>query len=192
MPFWGSFRLLCWILQEWRLEPVFTHHAHTACLSAVAANEQFVATGSKDETIQLYNMKTRTEHGALLHHDGERETKSMVTESYSNSERLLKLCAYVCRYYLVPGVWFYISLAEWWGRRPPVRVEHKNVGMSEIHQSSHVSVTESQMMVYCIMFCVVSWSCIFCVLCHRGHVTSLSMHPSGKLALSVGTDKKLR
>ncbi|TSL82591.1 p21-activated protein kinase-interacting protein 1-like [Bagarius yarrelli] len=56
--------------------------------------KQFVATGSKDETVQLYNMRTRTEHGALLHHDG--------------------------------------------------------------------------------------------------HVTSVSIHPSGKLALSVGTDKKLR
>lgn len=58
------------VLQEWRIEPIFTHHVHTACLSAVAASDNFVATGSKDETIQLYNMKTRSELGALLHHDG--------------------------------------------------------------------------------------------------------------------------
>uniref|UniRef100_A0A672S3Q0 PAK1 interacting protein 1 n=1 Tax=Sinocyclocheilus grahami TaxID=75366 RepID=A0A672S3Q0_SINGR len=31
-----------------------------------------------------------------------------------------------------------------------------------------------------------------CIYLFRGHVTSLSVHPSGKLALSVGTDKTLR
>ncbi|XP_016146902.1 p21-activated protein kinase-interacting protein 1-like [Sinocyclocheilus grahami] len=33
---------------------------------------------------------------------------------------------------------------------------------------------------------------IQCIYLFRGHVTSLSVHPSGKLALSVGTDKTLR
>lgn len=42
-----------------------------ASISAVAASEKFVVTGSKDETIQVYDMKKRIEHGALLHHDGE-------------------------------------------------------------------------------------------------------------------------
>lgn len=34
----------------------FTHHAHTASLSAVAVNSRFVVTGSKDETIHIYDM----------------------------------------------------------------------------------------------------------------------------------------
>lgn len=59
------------LLQEWTAEADFTHHAHTASISAVAASERFVVTGSKDETIQLYDMKKRVEHGALLHHDGD-------------------------------------------------------------------------------------------------------------------------
>lgn len=57
--------------KEWTAMANFTHHAHTASISAVAASERFVVTGSKDETIQLYDMKKRVEHGALLHHDGE-------------------------------------------------------------------------------------------------------------------------
>lgn len=58
-------------LQEWTSKADFTHHAHTASISAVAASERYVVTGSKDETIQLYDMKKKIEHGALLQHDGE-------------------------------------------------------------------------------------------------------------------------
>lgn len=56
--------------QEWTPKADFTHHAHTAAITTVAASERFVVTGSNDETIQLYDMKKRVEHGALLHHNG--------------------------------------------------------------------------------------------------------------------------
>lgn len=59
------------VTQEWTAKANFTNHAHMASISAVAASEKFVVTGSKDETIQVYDMKKRIEHGALLHHDGE-------------------------------------------------------------------------------------------------------------------------
>ncbi|XP_058251689.1 p21-activated protein kinase-interacting protein 1-like isoform X2 [Hemibagrus wyckioides] len=121
--------------KEWRLEPVFTHHAHTACLSAVAANQQFVATGSKDETVQLYDMKTRTEHGALLHHDG-------------------------------------------------------TISCLEFGSTSHL-LSGGEDGLLCV-WSTKTWECLKSIKAHMGHVTSLSMHPSGKLALSVGTDKKLR
>lgn len=71
---------------------MFTNHAHTASLTTVAANEQFVATGSKDETIQLYNMKTRTELGSLLHHSGEEDEEEKKTRSSNN---------YICDHELV-------------------------------------------------------------------------------------------
>lgn len=48
----------------------FTHHAHTASLSAVAVSSRFVVTGSKDETIHIYDMKKKVDHGALVHHNG--------------------------------------------------------------------------------------------------------------------------
>lgn len=57
--------------QEWTAKAEFTHHGHTASISSVAASVRFVVTGSKDETIQLYDMRKKIEHGALLHHDGE-------------------------------------------------------------------------------------------------------------------------
>ncbi|XP_072536375.1 p21-activated protein kinase-interacting protein 1-like isoform X2 [Salminus brasiliensis] len=121
--------------EEWRVEPVFTHHAHTASLSAVAASKQFIATGSKDETIQLYDMITKTEHGSLLHHGGT------------------------------------VSCLEFCG-------------------TSHL-LSGGEDGLLCV-WSTKTWECLKSIKAHLGHVSSLSVHPSGKLALSVGTDKKLR
>lgn len=120
---------------EWRAEANFTHHSHTASISAVASSERFVVTGSKDETIQLYDLKKRTEHGALLHHNGT------------------------------------ITCLEFYG-------------------SSHL-LSGAEDGLICV-WSTKKWECLKSIKAHRGHVSSLSVHPSGKLALSVGTDKTLR
>ncbi|XP_078225044.1 p21-activated protein kinase-interacting protein 1-like isoform X5 [Callithrix jacchus] len=54
--------------QQWTPVADFTYHAHTASLSAVTVNSRFVVTGSKDETIHIYDIKKKIEHGALVHH----------------------------------------------------------------------------------------------------------------------------
>lgn len=121
--------------KEWTAKANFTHHAHTASITAVAASERFVATGSKDETIQLYDMKKRIEHGALLHHDGT------------------------------------ITCLEFYG-------------------SSHL-LSGGEDGLICV-WSTKKWECLKSIKAHKGPVTSLSVHPSGKLALTVGTDKTLR
>lgn len=121
--------------KEWTATANFTHHAHTASISAVAASERFVVTGSKDETIQLYDMKKRIEHGALLHHDG-------------------------------------------------------TITCLEFHGSSHL-LSGGQDGLVCV-WSTKKWECLKTIKAHKGQVTSLSVHPSGKLLLTVGTDKTLR
>uniref|UniRef100_UPI0037E802AB p21-activated protein kinase-interacting protein 1-like n=1 Tax=Semicossyphus pulcher TaxID=241346 RepID=UPI0037E802AB len=121
--------------KEWTAKADFTHHAHTASISAVAASERFVVTGSKDETIQLYDMKKKIEHGALLHHDGT------------------------------------ITSLEFYG-------------------TSHL-LSGGEDGLVCV-WSTKKWECLKSIKAHKGHVTSLSVHPSGKLALTVGTDKTLR
>ncbi|KAM3605097.1 uncharacterized protein V6R79_020621 [Siganus canaliculatus] len=121
--------------KEWTAKADFTHHAHTASISAVAASERYVVTGSKDETIQLYDMKKKTEHGSLLHHDGT------------------------------------ISCLEFYG-------------------TSHLLSGGDDGLV-CV-WSTKKWECLKSIKAHKGPVTSLSVHPSGKLALTVGTDKTLR
>ncbi|KAF4802699.1 p21-activated protein kinase-interacting protein 1-like protein [Turdus rufiventris] len=121
--------------QSWTVVPDFTHHAHSASLSAVAVNKRFVVTGSRDETIQIYDMKKKIEHGALLQHNG-------------------------------------------------------TVTCLEFYGTSHL-LSGAEDGLICI-WNTKRWECLKSIKAHKGHVTSLSIHPSGKLALSVGTDKTLR
>uniref|UniRef100_UPI00398E6B3A p21-activated protein kinase-interacting protein 1-like isoform X2 n=1 Tax=Pristiophorus japonicus TaxID=55135 RepID=UPI00398E6B3A len=119
--------------QSWDPEADFTHHAHTASLTIVAVNDQCVATGSKDETIQLYNMKKKIDQGSLLHHD--------------------------------------VTCLEFYG----------NTHLLSGAEDGLICVWNTK-----------KWKCLKSIQAHKGHVSSLSVHPCGKLALSVGTDKTLR
>ncbi|KAM4835177.1 p21-activated protein kinase-interacting protein 1 [Thomomys bottae] len=121
--------------EKWTPVADFTHHAHTASLSAVAVNSRFVVTGSKDETIHIYDMKKKIEHGALVHHNGT------------------------------------ITCLKFFGSR------HLISGAED----GLICVWDAK-----------KWECLKSIKAHKGHVTFLSIHPSGKLALSVGTDKTLR
>ncbi|OPJ76634.1 p21-activated protein kinase-interacting protein 1 [Patagioenas fasciata] len=121
--------------ESWKVVPDFTHHAHSASLSAVAVNNRYVVTGSRDETIQIYDMKKKIEHGALLQHNGT------------------------------------ITCLEFYG-------------------TAHL-LSGAEDGLICI-WNTKRWECLKSIKAHKGHVTSLSIHPSGKLALSVGTDKTLR
>ncbi|XP_008691043.1 p21-activated protein kinase-interacting protein 1 [Ursus maritimus] len=121
--------------QKWTPVADFTHHAHTASLSAVAVNSRFVVTGSKDETIHIYDMKKKIDHGALVHHNGT------------------------------------ITCLKFYGNR------HLISGAED----GLICVWDAK-----------KWECLKSIKAHKGHVTFLSIHPTGKLALSVGTDKTLR
>lgn len=121
--------------QRWAPVADFTHHAHTASLSAVAVNSRFVVTGSKDETIHIYDMKKKVDHGALMHHNG-------------------------------------------------------TITCLKFHGNRHL-ISGAEDGLICV-WDVRRWECLKAIRAHKGHVTFLSIHPSGKLALSVGTDKTLR
>ncbi|XP_044282303.1 p21-activated protein kinase-interacting protein 1 isoform X2 [Varanus komodoensis] len=119
--------------EKWEVVPDFTHHAHSASLSAIAVNDRDVVTGSRDETIQIYDMKKKTEHGALMQHNEAPCICGSINESMVHEDF-------------------------------PVHFSDQQNGEASSERNS---------------------------VC-MGHVTSLSIHPSGKLALSVGTDKTLR
>ncbi|NXH15775.1 PK1IP protein, partial [Bucco capensis] len=123
------------LAESWTIVPDFTHHAHSASLSAVAVNKRYVVTGSKDETIQIYDMKKKIEHGTLLQHNGT------------------------------------VTCLEFYG------TTHLLSGAED----GQICIWNTK-----------KWECLKSIKAHKGHVTCLSIHPSGKLALSVGTDKTLR
>ncbi|KAI8371365.1 WD40-repeat-containing domain protein [Radiomyces spectabilis] len=55
-----------------RLEPIFIVPAHTGLIRTVAVGGHFLASGSTDEIIRLYDVKKRKEYGSLGgHHQGD-------------------------------------------------------------------------------------------------------------------------
>ena len=53
----------------------FADHSHRASIRSVCANGKFMASGSADETIHVYDMKARKESGMLVHHNGKVKMK---------------------------------------------------------------------------------------------------------------------
>ena len=72
-------------------------------------------------------------------------------------------------------------------------VDHEEMGVSENHQSSQVSTQRGTeiLVLSCLVLYFVS-DVLNPLAFLRGSVSSLSVHPSGKLVLTVGTDKTLR
>jgi protein MAK11 len=48
----------------------FADHSHRASIRSVCAYGEFLASGSADETIHVYDMNARKESGILVHHNG--------------------------------------------------------------------------------------------------------------------------
>lgn len=56
-----------------QLQPIFIFPAHVSCVKAVAASPsggKWLATGSADEIIKVWDLRRRKEIGGLIHHEG--------------------------------------------------------------------------------------------------------------------------
>ncbi|KAJ1917206.1 60s ribosome biogenesis protein mak11 [Mycoemilia scoparia] len=70
-------RLLYGITGKWNakhdkidLMPIFILPAHTGCIKTISIGGRYLATGSTDETIKIYDIKKLREMGSLHHHSG--------------------------------------------------------------------------------------------------------------------------
>ncbi|KAG0316285.1 p21-activated protein kinase-interacting protein 1-like protein [Dissophora globulifera] len=53
-----------------RLSPIFIFPAHIGCIKSLAIGGPYLASGSTDEKIQLYDLKRRKELGSMVQHQG--------------------------------------------------------------------------------------------------------------------------
>ncbi|KAJ7065374.1 WD40-repeat-containing domain protein [Mycena amicta] len=123
---------------SFHLKPVFAFPAHVSCIKAVAASPhggKWLATGSADEIIKVWDLRRRKEIGGLMHHEG-----SITHLSFPSRSHLL-------------------------------------------------SASEDGTL---CLFRARDWAVLRALRGHKGRVNSVAVHPSGKVALSVGKDRTLR
>ncbi|CEG73450.1 hypothetical protein RMATCC62417_08829 [Rhizopus microsporus] len=115
-----------------RLEPIFIIPAHTGCIRTVSVGGHFLASGSSDEIIRLYDVKKRKEYGSLGgHHSGD------ITDIKFHGKYMLSA--------------------------------------SEDHTIN--------------LWRTKDWEYLKTLKGHKAKVNSMAIHPTGKIALSVGTDR---
>ena len=59
---------------HFHLKPIFIFPAHVSCIKSVAASPQggkWLATGSADEIVKVWDLRRRKEIGGLMHHEGQ-------------------------------------------------------------------------------------------------------------------------
>ncbi|KAG6334172.1 hypothetical protein ID866_4919 [Astraeus odoratus] len=122
---------------ELSLRPIFIFPAHVSCIKAVAASPggKWLATGSADEIIKVWDLARRKEVGGLMHHEG-----SITHLQFPSRSHLL-------------------------------------------------SASEDGTL---CLFHARDWAVLRTFKGHKGRVNSVAVHPSGKVALSVGQDRTLR
>ncbi|KAG7445118.1 WD40 repeat-like protein [Guyanagaster necrorhizus] len=123
---------------EFHLKPIFTFPAHVSCIKAVAVSPsggKWLATGSSDEIIKVWDLRRKKEIGGLMHHEG-----SITHLSFPSRGHLL-------------------------------------------------SASEDGTL---CLFRARDWAVLRSLKGHKGHVNCVAVHPSGKVALSVGKDRTLR
>merc|ERR1712168_302443 len=121
--------------KTWKFKPRFTDQGHTGCIKTVSCGGRYMASGSTDETIRLFDMKKHVEVGTLVEQDG--------------SITSLVFC----------GTTHMLSGSE----------------------DGTICIWKTK-----------SWELEKVMKGHKGAVNSLSVHPSGRLALSVSKDKSIR
>ncbi|KAG6918378.1 hypothetical protein DXG01_015030 [Tephrocybe rancida] len=120
------------------ISPIFIFPAHVSCIKAVAASPEggkWLATGSADEIVKVWDLRRRKEIGGLMHHEG-----SITHLVFPSRSHLL-------------------------------------------------SASEDGTL---CLFRARDWSVLRALRGHKGRVNAVAVHPSGKVALSVGRDKTLR
>ncbi|OAD78482.1 hypothetical protein PHYBLDRAFT_62755 [Phycomyces blakesleeanus NRRL 1555(-)] len=115
-----------------KLEPIFIVPAHTGCIRTVAIGGHFLASGSADEIIRLYDVKKRKEYGSLGgHHQGD------VTD-----------------------------------------IKFHGKYMFSTSDDGTICLWRTK-----------DWEFLKTLKGHKGRINSLAIHPSGRIALSVSSDR---
>ena len=115
-------------------EASFADHSHAGSVRSLAAADKYLITSGADETVKIFNLRNRSEHGTLNHAD------SMINAMKFYDKKHLITCA----------------------------------------EDGKVCIIRTG-----------NWNVEKTLLKHSQGVIDVAVHPSGKMALTIGKDKKL-
>lgn len=75
---------------QYQLKPIFIFPAHVSCIKAVAASPhggKWLASGSADEIIKIWDLRRRKEVGGLMHHEGMLRIESTTSHILTSGQR---------------------------------------------------------------------------------------------------------
>lgn len=140
------------------LKPVFAFTAHVSCIKTVAASPsggKWLATGSADEIIKVWDLRRRKEIGGLMHHEGN----------------------------------VFLSLKMEKKTMDPMASSGSITHLVFSSRSHLFSASDDGTL---CLFHARDWTVLRSLKGHKGRINSIAIHPSGKVALSVGKDRALR
>ena len=76
---------------EWTLKPIFIFPAHVSHIKTVAASPQggkWLASGSGDEIVKIWDLRRRKEVGGLMQHEGHLHLFSFLLHGHANLKRV--------------------------------------------------------------------------------------------------------
>ncbi|KII86061.1 hypothetical protein PLICRDRAFT_44519 [Plicaturopsis crispa FD-325 SS-3] len=153
---------------KFHLKPIFIFPAHVSCIKAVAASPnggKWLATGSADEIVKVWDLRRRKEIGGLMHHEGPFPLPLLSSPS--------------------PSSYTYTHQLTQFPRGVVGSITH----LTFPTRSHLLSASEDGTLA---LFRARDWAVLRSLRGHTGRVNALAVHPSGKVALSVGRDRTLR
>ena len=152
------------MLQGLSFVPSFTNHSHCGSIRSNATCKQFLASGSADESIRLFNLKTRCEYGFLQQHNGmfQSQNTGLVVSQIN-----FLLCTMTVNLIIIGT----ITCLDFF----------QQSFLFSGSDDGNVCVWNTR-----------TWNCEKTLKAHEGGVTAISIHPSGKLALTVGKDRTMK
>ncbi|CAI5998017.1 unnamed protein product [Closterium sp. NIES-64] len=172
---------------EAALRQQFCYGGHTGPIKCVAAAGGVAVSGGADDSVRVYDLRARTDMGALLHHSAAVSCLAVsaavsclaviVSRSAPPLVAALSLppsLPTVCRHASVPP------------RHPSHRLQLHGSGSRPTHllagsEDRTISLWE-----------VATWRHLSSLKGHKAPVNDIAVHPSGRVALSVARDAELR
>lgn len=117
-----------------KFEASFADHSHAGSVRSIAAADKYLISSGADETVKIFNLRNRTEHGTLNHSD------AMINAMTFYDKKHLITCA----------------------------------------EDGKVCILKTG-----------TWNVEKTLLKHTQGVIDVAVHPSGKMAMTIGKDRKL-